>query len=207
MIRVRACWLKPFFVAVFLAGALIAFLPGKLNARVDRALDPSGLWENGQGSLALMLAGNALSFSYSSVFGPSAHICDGAGVAERVGPGTYHHADDGGVIAIKVTETEVRLEPVSGVPSFCGANWPGDAFKRAGHKPVEHSRVTRAKAYFFAVMPPPPTKRSAYVIAGNRVETVPLQHSQTDRYVLARFIGPKVTTAGLLERSALAGMD
>ncbi|HSM51209.1 MAG TPA: hypothetical protein VLA75_07410, partial [Thermoanaerobaculia bacterium] len=47
----------------------------------DRGFDPTGVWYGQHGPLALMRAGDTLSFSYSAVFGATAHICDGIGVA------------------------------------------------------------------------------------------------------------------------------
>ena len=57
----------------------------KSQAQATDLIDPSGGWNNENGSLSLMLSGDELSFSYSSVFGPAVHICDGAGVAYRAG--------------------------------------------------------------------------------------------------------------------------
>ncbi len=171
--------------------------------RLDNAIDPSGSWKNAQGSLSLMLTGDALSFSYSSVFGPAAHICDGAGVAGLVGDGVYHHMDDQGAFAILVTEDEVRMEQVAGIVSFCGADWPGERFSRDGFAPVEDFRVIAPVSHFHVVMPTPPITRQAYLIEGDLVQVTPTHHEQASHYALARFIGTKATTVGLIERATL----
>lgn len=172
-------------------------------ARLDNAIDPSGSWQNAQGSLSLMLTGDALSFSYSSVFGPAAHICDGAGVAGLVGQGAYHHVDDQGTFAILVSEDGVRMDPVAGIASLCGAEWPGERFDRSGFAPVEDFRVITPVAHFHVVMPAPPIIRQAYVVQGDVVQAVPTRHEQAGDYVLGRFIGPKATTVGLIKQSGL----
>lgn len=192
-----------------LAAVLAAFavispaLSTAWTARLDNAIDPSGSWRNPQGSLSLMLTGDALSFSYSSVFGPAAHICDGAGVAGLMGNGLYHFIDDQGALAIQVTEDGVRMEQVAGVLSFCGANWPGERFSRDGFAAAEEFRVITAVSPFYVVMPMPPIVRQAYVVQGDVVQTVPTQHEQAGDFVLARYVGPEATTVGLLKTATL----
>ena len=197
--RFLGCWV--------LLMALILALPAPWahggEAQMDNAIDPSGGWKNANGSLSLMLTGDALSFSHSSVFGVAVHICDGAGVAGLVGNGMYHYMDDEGVIAFIITENEVRMETVSGVPSFCGANWPGDVYGREGYEPLTRYRVIVPKSRFYVVMFSPPSERKAYVIKGDEVEVIPTRHEQSEDYVLARFKGPKSTTVGLLRKDTL----
>ncbi|EIC20778.1 hypothetical protein Thi970DRAFT_04434 [Thiorhodovibrio frisius] len=199
--------------AASLAAVLAAFavyysaLSTAWAARLDNAIDPSGSWRNAQGSLALMLTGDALSFSYSSVFGPAAHICDGAGVAGLVGNGLYHFVDDQGTLAIQVTEDGVRMEQMAGVLSFCGANWPGERFSRDGFAAAEEFRVITAVSHFYTVMLMPPILRQAYVVQGDVVQTVPTQHGQAGDYVLARYIGTKATTVGLIKTSTLQAVQ
>jgi hypothetical protein len=166
--------------------------------------DPSGVWESGIGSLSLMLAGNELAFSYTAVFGPTAHICEGTGIARRVADGSFVYQDDQGSVIFLVTEDEIRLQPGDGIIGFCGANWPGDAFKRDKFKPAASCRVTAARAYFHAVGPIPPLQGRAYVISGDLVETIPLQETLAKDWVLARFKGPKSITAGCLRRTDLS---
>lgn len=168
-----------------------------------RTIDPSGQWQGQHGVLSLMLAGDALSFCYSAVFGATAHLCDGVGVAGLVAQGEYHYVDDQGTVAFFVTATGVRLETVRGVPSFCGANWPGDAFTRQGYKPHQRGTVATSKTHFHVVGPPPPQPRRAYVIRGDRVEVVPACFDGGDDWVLARFRGAKIATVGLLRKNAL----
>ncbi|WPL16399.1 hypothetical protein Thiowin_01353 [Thiorhodovibrio winogradskyi] len=203
----KATQLSPrtsYLVAVLTAFAVIyPALSTAWAARLDNAIDPSGSWRNAQGSLSLMLAGDALSFSYSSVFGPAAHICDGAGVAGLVGNGLYHYQDGQGTLAIQVAEGGVRMEQVAGVLSFCGANWPGARFSRDGFTAVEEFRVITPVSRFYVVMPAPPILRQAYVVQGDLVQSVPIQHEQAHDYVLARYIGPKATTVGLIKQSTL----
>ncbi len=52
----------------------------------DRGFDPTGVWFGMHGPLALMRAGDTLTFSYSAVFGATAQTCDGIGVAGFVSP-------------------------------------------------------------------------------------------------------------------------
>lgn len=167
-------------------------------------IDPSGQWASPSGSLSLMLTEDALSFSYSAVFGPSAHTCDGAGVAAldtNYKIVRYLYADeDGNTIKFIITKDEIRMEPVSGSVSFCGMNWPGDTLKRV-KKPFGKCKVTSKKAYFYTVDEFPPEKRRAYVVSGDILETLPLENLDGDDYVLARYKGSKRTTVGLIRRA------
>ncbi len=160
--------------------------------------DPSGVWSNNNGSIALLLAGDALSFSYQSVFGQAAHICDVAGVAGLEHDSIYHFVEDGSTIAIIVTEKSVRLQPVSGVPSFCGANWSGDEFPATRRKRPQRAVVTASRSRFFVVMSSPPMQRKGYVVRGDVLEIVPVQHSEASQYVLARFRSRNGWIAGML---------
>jgi len=172
-----------------------------------KTMDPSGQWQGLHGVLSLMLAGDALSFAYSAVFGATAHLCDGVGVAGRVADGEYHYVDEQGSVAFVVTAHGVRMEAVSGIASFCGANWSGDEFTKQGFKPVQRCTVTESKAHFHAVRRTPATPRQAYVVKGDRVEVVPACFDGGDAWVLARFKGPRGTTVGLFRKEALECQD
>jgi len=167
------------------------------------AADPSGQWKSLHGVLSLMLAGDALSFSYSAVFGSTGHLCDGVGVAGLVGNGEYHYVDGQGTVAFRVDESGVKMLTVDGIASFCGAYWPGDTFSRDGYEAPTRCTVTRPKAHFHVAMPPPPVERKAYVLQGDVVEVAPTCFEGGAPYVFARFKGPRVTTVGLLPRDAL----
>jgi hypothetical protein len=171
------------------------------------AMDLSGQWQGRHGVLSLMLAGDALSFSYSAVFGATAHLCDGVGVAGLVADGEYHYVDEQGAVAFLVTEQGVTMRTVNGIASFCGANWPGDEFTRLGFKPVARCSVAAPKAHFHVVMRAPPLRRQAYVIQGDQVDMVPTCFEGGDAWVFVRFRGPSATTAGLLRKEALNCLD
>jgi hypothetical protein len=173
------------------------------HSRPVKAFDPSGQWQGLHGVLSLMLNGDALSFSYSAVFGATAHLCDGVGVAGRAADGEYRYADDQGTVAFTVTGQGVQMRTVSGIASFCGANWPGDEFTRQGYKPVQPCTVSDPKAYFHEVMRAPPTRRQAYVLKGDRLEVVPACFAGGDAWVMARFQGSRGATVGLLKKEAL----
>ena len=195
--------LRTAFLTLTLMLTLMTF-PRPAPAQEIHTIDPSGVWKSADGDLTLMLTGDALSFTYSSVFGPSAHICDGAGVAGLVSDGEYHQVDDQGTVSFLITENEVRMQVVDGIPSFCGAGWPGEVFTRAGYSPPETCRVSAPKSFFYVVMPSLPDRRSAYLLEGDMVETVPARHEGGGDFVLARFKGPRTVTVGLFEKKALA---
>jgi hypothetical protein len=178
-----------------------------VHSQEAKTIDPSGQWQGRHGVLSLMLAGDALSFCYSAVFGATAHLCDGVGVAGLVAEGEYHYVDDQGTVAFLVTHAGVSLRPVSGVPSFCGANWPGDEFTRQGYKPPQRGTVAVAKTHFHVVGRTPPQPQRGYVIRGDRVEVVPACFDGGDTWVLARFRGPKLATVGLLRKDDLKSID
>jgi len=52
---------------------------------------------------------------------------------------------------------------------------------------VQRCTVATPKAHFYAAMRPPPTRRQALVVKGDRVEVVPAGFEGGDAWVLARF--------------------
>jgi hypothetical protein len=182
-------------------------LASPANSQEFRTVDPSGQWKGMHGVLCLMLTGDALSFSYSAVFGATAHLCDGVGVAGLVADGEYHYIDEQGTVAFIVSDQGVKMRTVKGIVSFCGANWPGDEFTKGGYEALQRCTVSDPKTYFHVVMRTPPLKRQAYVLKGNRVEVVPTCFEGGDAWVLARFKGSKATTVGLLRKNALECLD
>lgn len=188
-----------------LAAALLAALalPAPAQRPDDRGFDPTGVWYGQHGPLALMRAGDTLSFSYSAVFGATAHTCDGIGVAGFVGDGRWEYVDEQGTVTFTTKGRTVTVETTKGIASFCGANWPGDSFAEEGWKPAFRCRVTEPKARFLVVGPLPPPKRKGYVVKGNWVEAVGLVNEGSAAWLLTRFVGKDRTTAGLLERDAL----
>lgn len=173
-----------------------------LHAQMDNAIDPSGTWTNGRGTISLMLTGDALSFSWTSVFG-NAHICDGAGVAGLEKQNEYHFVDESGRIAFVITKDSLRLHCIEGSPSFCGAEWPGETYTRAHFiKPIR-CPVSAKRARFHVVMPMPPLERKGYVSKGDVVELVEAVHEGALPFLLARYKGKNATTVGLLRKKDL----
>ena len=170
----------------------------------DRGFDPTGVWTGQHGSLVLMRAGDTLSFSYSAVFGATAHLCDGIGVAGFVGDGVWQSVDEEGTVTFTTRGDEVTMQVTAGSASFCGADWPGDRFARGAWRPAVRCRVTARKARFFAVAPLPPPVRLAFVVEGDEIEALDRVNERSARWLLARYVGQTRTTAGLLERDALA---
>lgn len=183
-------------LAVSVAGALAQSDDG-------RGFDPTGVWEGMHGPLILMRAGDTLSFSYSAVFGATAHLCDGIGVAGFVGDGVWEFKDDSGTVTFTTRDGKVTTQTSQGVASFCGANWPGDVFNRESWKPAFRCQVARDRVHFNVVGPLPPVPRKAYVVKGDWVEALDLVNESSAGWLLARYVGQTRTTAGLLERDAL----
>jgi hypothetical protein len=183
-----------------LAVLLVLFVlsAGSVWSQEPAPPDPSGGWASQIGVLSLMLHGDGLSFSYSAVFGPRAHLCDGAGVAGLVAAGRYEYADDEGTVAFLIEQDQVRMELVSGVASFCGADWAGDIFTIDGFSLPETCTVRVARSHFHIVDPIAPERRRGYVIEGDTVEAMAVRHEGGEAWLLARFVGPSSTTAGLL---------
>lgn len=169
----------------------------------DRGFDPSGTWMGHHGPLVLMRAGDTLSFSYSAVFGAAAHMCDGIGVAGFAGDGRWEYVDGEGTVTFTTRDERVTMATTDGIASFCGAYWPGDSFERTGWQAPFRCRVTAERAHFLAVGPLPPSPRPGYVVKGDWVEAWTLVNESSPAWLLARFVGPARTTAGLLERDAL----
>ena len=186
-------------------GFILLTLFVMLNAAApdDRGFDPTGIWMGQHGPLVLMRAGDTLSFSYSAVFGATAHICDGIGVAGFVGDGTWEYVDDQGKVTFTTKDGKVTMRTSDGIASFCGANWPGETFNRDCWKPAFRCRVTEPKAYFFVVGTLPSDRRRSFVVKDDWVEAIGLVNESSAAWLLARFVGKERTTAGLLERDAL----
>ena len=169
----------------------------------DNRLDPSGGWIGRVGELSLMHYADGLSFSYSAVFGPTAHICEGAGVAGLVGTDRYEYGDEQGTVALVIAEREVRMELIDGIASFCGAGWTGDGFAIDRFESPAECTVAAERSHFHVVDHLDPESRPAYVIRGDRVEAVPIQHTDDREWLLARWVGPVMTMMGLLDRADL----
>lgn len=195
---------KKMVTALCLTAWLLFPWYGAAVEELDNRIDPSGGWRSRMGVLSLMLSGDTLSFSYSSLFAEAAHICDAAGVAGLVGRNEYHYVDEQGTVAFIVSRDAVELKLVSGIASFCGADWPGETFILEGYEALEIREVDVDRTGFHVVMPAPPTKRKAYVVRGDRLETAPCRHEGADTYVLARYRGKKGSTVGLIEEAALS---
>jgi hypothetical protein len=176
---------------------LIGFAPA--NAGM---YEPSGVWIGKDGTLALMRAGDSLAFSYTSVFGAAAHMCDGIGVARRVGPGRWEYVDDQGKVSFTGNEG-VSLHATDGIASFCGAYWPGERFHASARKPPFYCSVTVSKAFFHNVETLPPKARKSYLIKGDKVEALTLVNESSVAWLLVRHQGKKQATVGLIERDAL----
>jgi hypothetical protein len=169
----------------------------------DRGFDPSGVWMGQHGPLALMRAGDTLSFSYSAVFGASAHMCDGIGVAGFIGDATWEYVDSQGKVTFTTKNGKVTMRTSDGIASFCGANWPGETFGADSWKPPFRCQVIEPKAHFFVVGVLPSDQRPGFVVRGDWVEAIGLVNESSAAWLLARFVGKERTTAGLLERDAL----
>jgi hypothetical protein len=193
--------MKPLPSLVLLVALVVS--PG-LGAQApdDRGFDPTGVWYGMQGPLALVRAGDTLTFSYSAVFGATAHMCDGIGVAGFVGGGRWEYVDEQGTVTFTTKGGGVRMEATKGIASFCGANWPGGTFGKDVWKPAFQCTVVVPKARFLTAAASP-EPRKAYVVKGNVVEAVGLVNEGTPGWLLVRYVGKKQTTAGLLERDAL----
>lgn len=188
--------------ALLVLAVLLACGSAASPSRDDRGLDPTGVWYGQHGPLALMRAGDTLTFSYSAVFGATAHLCDGIGVAGFVGDGTWEYVDEQGSVRFTTKGGKVVMETTQGIASFCGANWPGDTFGKDGWKPAFDCTVVAPKARFLTASASP-EPRKGYVVKGDVVQAVSLVNEGTPAWLLARFVGPKQTSAGLLDRDAL----
>jgi hypothetical protein len=169
----------------------------------DNRLDPSGAWASPIGELALMHNANRLAFSYMAVFGETAHICEGAGVAGLVGRDRYEYPDEQGTVAFVITETEVRMELAEGIASFCGAGWAGDRFPTDRFQPPVDCTVATEHSHFHVVDTLELERTPFTVGMGSTVEVVPARHTGDETWVIARHVGPWKTAQGLLDRRHL----
>jgi hypothetical protein len=189
--------------SLLLAALLIASGSAAQDDEMDNTIDPSGTWESPIGTLSLLHSADTLSFSYSSVFGPTAHLCLGAGVAGLVGRNRYEYEDEQGAVAFILLEDRVEMETVTGIASFCGAGWPGDVFSDDGFIPPTACTVGVERSVFHVVDHVEAEPRRSYVVSGDLVETVPAPHDPDQEWLLARFTGENITTVGLLRAGGL----
>ena len=166
----------------------------------DNRLDPSGAWVSAIGELSLVHQANRLAFSYLAVFGPGAHICEGAGVAGLVGRDRYEYVDEQGTVAFDLAETEVRMRAVDGIASFCGAGWPGDRFTTERFRPPTRCVVATEHSHFHVVDTVDTERTHATVGQGSPVEVVPARHTGDQEWWLGRYTGPLGSRLGLLAR-------
>jgi len=190
-------------VLIIVLGATAVVAQVKGTVPDDRGFDPTGTWYGQHGPLVLMRAGDTLSFSYSAVFGATAHMCDGIGVAGFVGDGKWEYVDEQGTVTFTTRDGKVTMQTTAGIASFCGANWPGDTFSSDSWKPAYRCQVIEPKAHFFIVGTLPSAQRQGFVVKGDWVEAVGLVNESSAAWLLVRFVGKTRITAGLLERDAL----
>ena len=184
---------------------ILCFLLGPLTTSCQTAApsDPSGRYHSEEGELSIMLGDGELHFSFFAVFGATAHICDGAGIARKTTGNSYHYKDTEGVIAFDLRSDGIQMATIDGIASFCGAGWTGDFFANESREAPTVSTVQTDKSYFYSIHTSPHERTSSYVIRGDAVETLPASHGGSDNYVLARFKGASTTTIGLLQASTL----
>lgn len=197
----RNCSILLILLASFIVAPAMAQTP--VVVPDDRGFDPTGVWYGQHGPLVLMRAGDTLSFSYSAVFGATAHMCDGIGIAGFVGDGKWEYVDEQGTVTFTTRNGKVTMKTTAGIASFCGANWPGDTFSGDSWKPAFRCQVIEPKAHFFVVGALPSAQRQGFVVKGDWVEAVGLVNESSAAWLLVRFVGKTHTTAGLLERDAL----
>lgn len=171
------------------------------SAERDSKLDPSGSWSSPTGDLALLLAGKTLAFSYLAVFGRTAHICQGAGLAEEVDRNRYAYTDGQGTVVFSIGEPAVRLDLVDGIASFCGAGWTGDRFGLEAHRPPVHRMVIVERSPFHRVDALEPAASGRFAIHGAAVEVVPAPHAEDGAWLLARSAAAGSSLLGLLKRT------
>jgi hypothetical protein len=169
----------------------------------QESLDPSGGYASEIGELSVLRGNDTLAFSYSAVFGPAAHTCDGAGVARQVADGRWEYVDGDATVAFLLAKDGFRLEVVAGVAPFCGAGWGGDVLPAASRTAPTPCVASAERAYFHTVASSSPEARKAYVVRGDRVETLPVQNLEIGGFLLARFVGAKSTTVGLIRSADL----
>ena len=173
----------------------------------DNRLDPSGAWASEIGELSLVHHANRLAFSYQAVFGATAHICEGAGIAGLVGTDRYEHGDEQGTVVFQLAETGVRMELSEGIASFCGAGWAGDRFTTDAFEPPADCTVTAEHTHIH-VVDTLDLERTPFTLGlGSPVEAVPARHTGDEAWVLGRSVGPLTTKLGMLPRGAMACPD
>jgi hypothetical protein len=110
---------RPVLLAVARA-AVILSCSARAQAPDDRGVDPTGVWYGERGPLALVRAGDTLSFSYSAVFGATVLLRDGLGVAGFVGDGTWEYVDEQGTVSFTTKAGTVTMGAGRGSPPSVG---------------------------------------------------------------------------------------
>lgn len=101
-----------------------------------------------------------------------------------------------GTIAMSPARLAIRADEEQ---SCCGANWAGVGRIQNRPKPLKRCRVTASKVPFHAA---DESVTKSYVVEGDWVE-IAAWTARDSKYVVARFVGKKKVTAGLLPESGL----
>jgi hypothetical protein len=169
-------------------------------AGVARADDVSGTYDAKGRTVHVLVGQNDLYVSYSDLFGRE-RTCTCLAHAQKASGAQWKFDENAGLAGtIELDGKHVRFE-LSGPPDCCGAGWPGlPMFDAAARTPSTSCKVKAARAHFHDDTG---EKLPAYVQKGDAVDVVPAP-SNLGPFVLARFMGPKKWTLGLLKKKELA---
>jgi len=153
----------------------------------------------GGGSLGILQGQDELWLSYEDEW-DAAHLCQCVAQARLQSGGTWQITGDlTGVLAFPGGKPAIT--PEESAPDCCGAGWPGVGKPRGKPEPPRSCSV-KAEKLPFQDRAGKPTK--TYVIAGDHLDTVALPGGVAEGRVMARFVGKKKTTVGLVAESGLS---
>lgn len=159
--------------------------------------DLTGRYKVAGGAVSILQGTDELWLVYESVWGGD-HTCSCVAQARRQEDGSWETSGD---LVGKIDETSSEIAISSPQePECCGANWAGIGRVRNRPAPLKRCAVTAPKLAFHAA---DESLTRAYLVAGDRVDAIE-RHEADSEFVVARFVGKKKTTIGLLEKSGLA---
>lgn len=177
-------------LAIAFAGAIGA-------AAALAARDVSGVYSTRDGSVAILQDDDELWLAYQASWGATAHTCACLSRAKRQSDGSWQMTGD---LTGTITMPHGKLQiDAADMPPCCGANWNKVGPIKQKPSPVMSCSVTADKLPF---QDRDGNTTKAFVISGDHVDAV--EAPGDDQRVVARFVGKRKATFGLVAISGLA---
>lgn len=182
-----------------------AILSGICRPTAARAegQDFSGTYEDEGSTVYILTSPTELFVSYAEKFGSQSCACLARADVGSAGSYSFDASTDFvGTVELHNYGVIFKLPQK---PPCCGSGWRGlPRFDAEDHDPPTACTVAAPQAHFYAYKRgQPPQRRPTYVMKDDKVVVVPTPGELSQQFWLARFVGPKKSTIGLLKKSDL----